>query len=202
MNQYAVRHCVDFGGEYCKIAYMPTVNSEYDVRNSDNPSRPFLSISNGGKLLPDVLDMLDLIAELGLVLSTGHSSPEEILMLTQEWRARGIQRILGTNPIIQDMSVAQMKEAAQLGAYIEFIYYSASPSRRGGPPYTMGEYADAIKAIGPDKCIMSSCVGQGWMPVHFFAWEEFLAAMREHGLTQQEIDLMTKVNPARLLGLT
>ena len=59
----------------------------------------------------------------------------------------------------------------------------------------------AIKAIGPEKCILSSCGGQGWMPIHFFAWEEYLDAMRENGLSEEEIDLMNKVNPARLLGL-
>ena len=84
---------------------------------------------------------------------------------------------------------------------IEFIYYSASPSRRGGPPHTMREYGDAIKAIGPERCILSSCGGQGWMRVHTFAWEEYLEAMYENGLTEKEIDLMTTVNPARLLGL-
>lgn len=201
MNEHAVEHFITIEGGYGKIVYMPTVNSEYDVLNSDNPSRPFVSISRDGKLLPEVLDMLDLIAKLELVLSTGHSSPEEILLLIREAKKRGIEQVLATNPVPQNMSVEGMKEAAELGAYIEFIYYSASPSRRGGPPHTMKEYGDAIKAIGPERCILSSCGGQAWMPIHTFAWEELISAMRENGLTDKEIDLMAKVTPARLLGL-
>ena len=200
MNQHAVEHFLRIDGGLGRIVYMPTVNSEYDVKNSDDP-RPFVRISEDGKLLPEVLEMLDLIAKHPLVLSTGHSSPEEILLLIRAAKERGIKKILATNPVPQLMSVEQMKEAADLGAYIEFIYYSASPSRRGGPPHTMEEYAEAIKAIGPARCILSSCGGQDWMPVHMFAWMEFFQAMREHGLTEDEINLMAKTNPARLLGL-
>jgi predicted metal-dependent phosphotriesterase family hydrolase len=39
------------------------------------------------------------------------------------------------------------------------------------------------------------------MPIHTFAWRELVTGLREHGLTENEIDRMTKVNPARLLGL-
>ena len=202
MNQHAVRHFVQIAEGCGKIVYMPTVNSEYDVRKSGSATEPFVSISRDGALLPEVLSMLDVIAELGLVFSTGHSSPQEILLLTAEAKKRGIEQVLATNPIIQDMTAEQMRAAAELGAYIEFIYYSASPSRRGGPPYTMAQYADAIRVIGPSQCILSSCGGQDWMPIHFFAWEELISSMLEYGLSQDEIDLMTKVNPARLLGLT
>ena len=71
-----------------------------------------------------VLEMLDLIAKHKLVLSTGHSSPEEILMLIREAKERGVENILVTNPLYWAvmMSVEQMKEAARMGAYIEFIY--------------------------------------------------------------------------------
>ena len=43
--------------------------------------------------------------------------------------------------------------------------------------------------------------GQAWMPIHTFAWRELLTGMRANGVSQAEIDLMTKTNPARLLGI-
>ena len=199
MNKHAVEHFVQIEGGYGKIVYMPTLDAEYEVGRDSG--RPFTPISKDGKLLPEVLDMLDLIAKHKLVLSTGHSSPEEVLLLTREGKKRGIDKILATNPMPDGMSVAQMKEAGELGAMIEFIYYSASPSRRGGPPCTMKQYADAIKVIGPEHCILSSCGGQGWMPVHKSAWIEYFSLLRKHGLTEKEIELMAKVNPACLLGI-
>ncbi len=179
---------------------MPTTGSEHEALQGNNPSRPFVSISKDGKLLPEVLDMLDLIAEHKLVLSTGHSSPEEILMLIREGKERGIEGILVTNPLYWAimMSVEQMKEAAELGAYIEFIYFSVG---RPNAQVTMKDYADAIKAIGPEHCILSSCGGQASLPIHTYAWKELFRGMRENGLTEEEIGLMSKVNPARILDL-
>ena len=115
-------------------------------------------------------------------------------MLVREARARGVDKVLATNPLYWaiDMSVEQMVEAARLGAYVEFIYYSVG---RPGATVTMDAYADAIRAIGP------SCGGQASLPIHTYAWEELLRGMREHGLTEEEIGRMSKVNPARLLGL-
>ncbi|MBC8229672.1 hypothetical protein H8E77_09020 [bacterium] len=198
INPAAVEHFIRVEGEYGKIVYMPTLDSENEIRHSKS-SRPFVRISKDGQLLPEVLDMLDLIAKHKLILSTGHSSPEEVLLLTQAAKEQGVEKILATNPMFPSisMSVEQMREAAQLGAYIEFIYYSVGMP---GAPVTMKDYADAIKTIGPERCILSSCGGQAWMPIHTFAWEELFRGMREHGLTE-EIERMAKVNPAHLLGL-
>ena len=144
--------------------------------------------------------MIDLIARHKLVLSTGHYSPEEVLLLTQAARERGVEKVLATNPTFPsvNMSIEQMKEAARLGAYMEFIYYVIGMP---GSSVTMKDYADAIRTIGPEHCILSSCGGQAWMPIHTFAWSELLSGMREHGLTEEEIGLMARVNPAHLLGL-
>jgi hypothetical protein len=191
INPAAVEHFIR--------VYMPTLDSENEVRHNQSSS-PYVRISEDGHLLPEVLDMLDLIARHKLVLSTGHSSPQEILLLTQAAVERGVEQILATNPTFPsiDMSVEQMVKAARLGAYIELIYYVVGMP---GWPMTMKDYADAVKAIGPEHCILSSCGGQAWMPIHTFAWTELLNGMREHGLTENEIDLMAKVNPVRLLGL-
>ena len=199
INPLAVDHFVQVEGGAGRIVYMPTLDAENEVRQG-NSSRPFVRISKDGELLPEVQDMLSLIAEHGLVLSTGHSSPEEVLMLIREGKKRGVEKILAMNPIIPpiSMSVDQMKEAADLGALIEFIYYSVG---RPDAPVTMAQYADAIKTIGPERCILSSCGGQAWMPIHTFAWEDLFGGMREHGVKKEEIEQMAKVNPARLLGL-
>ena len=200
MNQRAVEHFVRIEGGYGKIVYMPTVNSEHEVRQGKNPSAPFVRVSKNGRLLSEVLEMLDLIARHRLVLSTGHSSPAEILMLTREAKERGIEHVLVTNPLYWaiSMSVGEMVAAAELGAYIEFIYYSVG---KPGATVSMKDYADAIKAIGPSQCILSSCGGQEWLPIHTFAWSELFTGMRENGITDREIDRMSRENPTRLLGL-
>jgi hypothetical protein len=86
-----------------------------------------------------------------------------------------------------------------LGAYVEFIYYVLGTP---GTRWTIAGYAEAIRAIGAEHCILSSCGGQAWMPIHTDAWAELTGGLREHGITQDEIDTMARVNPARLRGLS
>ena len=200
MNPHAVEHFTRIEGGYGRIVYMPTVDSEHEIRQGRNPSAPFVRISKDGELLPEVLGMLDLIASYNLVLSTGHSSEAEIIMLTQEAKKRGVRQVLVTNPMYWaiSMSIEQMKKAADLGAYIEFIYYSVG---RSGAKVTLQDYAEAIKAIGPARCILSSCGGQAELPIHTFAWSELFRGMRENGIAEEDIDRMARSNPARLLGL-
>ncbi|MBT4503465.1 MAG: hypothetical protein HOC74_37385 [Gemmatimonadetes bacterium] len=200
MNQHAVEHFTRISGGRGRIVYMPTVGSEHEVRQGGNPSGPYVSVSKDGKLLPEVLDMIDVVAGLGLVLSTGHSSPEEIVMLAQEARDRGVKKVLVTNPLYWaiSMSTAKMKEAADLGAFLEFIYYDVG---KPDANVTMEDYASAIRTIGSSRCILSSCGGQAWLPIHTFAWSELFRGMRENGITEADIDVMAKKNPSYLLGL-
>ena len=199
INPLAVRHFAGMDGHLGKIVYMPTIDCEHEVTQSD-PTKPFVRVSSSGRLLPEVLDMLDLIGELGLAMSTGHNSPAEILMLIEEGKSRGVDRILVTNPLYPaiSMSTEDMKKAADLGAYLEFIYYCVGMP---GTEITMEDYAKAIAEIGPSRCILSSCGGQSWMPIHTYAWRELLKGMRDNGIREEDIDLMAKTNPARLLGL-
>jgi hypothetical protein len=140
------------------------------------------------------------LAKHDLVLATGHSTAAEGLMLVREARRAGVRQIVVThamNPPIL-MTVPQMQEAAKLGAYIEFV----GSTLRGPDSRTrMDRFADAIRQIGPEFVILSSDLGQeaNEPPVDGFA--AFIAAMRTRGFTARELDLMTKRNPARLLGM-
>ena len=91
-----------------------------------------------------------------------------------------------------------MQEAARLGAFIEFVGGSL---RTADASARMDRFADAIRKVGPQHCILSSDLGQkeNALPPDGFA--EFLVAMRARGFTVGEIEQMAKQNPARLLGL-
>ena len=65
----------------------------------------------------------------------------------------------------------------------------------------VGRPAGAIRAIGPAHCILSSDLGQAANPIHTEGLTAFFAGLRQQGFTQAEIDLMSKTNPARALGL-
>jgi hypothetical protein len=199
INPAAVEYMAQTSGGFGRIVWMPTFDAENAVR-FDKANRPFVSVSRNGELLPQVKEVLALIAKHNLVLATGHSTAEEGLALVREARRAGVRQIVVThamNPPIL-MTVAQMQEAAKLGALIEFV---GSTQKSADASARMDRFADAIRKIGPEFCILSSDLGQQGNELPPDGFAAFIAAMRARRITAQEIEIMTKRNPARLLGL-
>lgn len=65
----------------------------------------------------------------------------------------------------------------------------------------MSECAEAIRKVGPEHCALSSDLGQAGNPLHPDGFEAFLKALAAAGFSKRELDLMSKTNPARVLGL-
>ena len=201
VNPAAVEQLAKFKGGYGRVVWMPTFDAENQVRVSGE-KRLFVSVSRNGALLPEVLEVLKIVAREKLALATWHSSTAEDLMLIREARRVGIDRIVVTHAMLSpvSMSIEQQKEAAKLGAYVEFVY-NALLASSGQSPMSIGDYVKAIRAIGAEHCILSSDLGQAVNPVHTEGWKAYLQQLSKAGITNQEIDRMARRNPARLLGL-
>jgi hypothetical protein len=198
INPAAVEHMTKVTGGFGRMVWMPTFDSENQVRVSKE-NRPSVPVSKNGVLLPAVIEVIGIIAKNNLALATGHSSAAEALLLLREGQRQGVQRMVVTHAMNTpvSMTVEQMKEAAQLG-FIEFVGGSLVG---GDAAERMDRFAAAIRAIGPARCILSSDLGQPNNPHPAEGYGAFLLAMRTKGFSQAEIDTMAKENPARLLGL-
>ena len=163
-------------------------------------NRPFVSVARNGQLLPETKAVISVIAKHGLVLATGHVSAQEGLLLLAEGRQQGVAHMVVTHamnaPILMD--VPQMKEAAARGAFIEFSGGSLAAADAAA---RIGRFADAIRQVGPQFCILSSDLGQKANALPPDGYAAFIAAMRAKGFTEQELDRMSKQNPAQLLAL-
>jgi Family of unknown function (DUF6282) len=199
INAAAVEHMAAVSGSWGRIVWMPTFDAENQVRASKE-NRPFVPVTKDGELLPAVKDVIAVIAKRDLVLATGHSAPRETLLVLREAKRQGVQRLIVTHAMNTpvSMSVAEMQEAANLGAFIEFVGGSlTAPDAEA----RMNRYAEAIRQIGPEFCVLSSDLGQQGNALPADGFVEFLVSLRSRGFTPQDVDRMAKQNPARLLGL-
>jgi hypothetical protein len=201
INPEAVRHMTEIRGGYGKIVWMPTHDSEQEVTTLKE-KRPFVAVSRNGTLLPAVLEVLDLIAAHNLVLATGHVSAKELVLLLAAAKAHHVTRIIVTHPTLGEqftfLTLAQMKAAAQQGAYIEFVSYFAFEP---GTDADIKKTADTIRAIGPSSVIISSDTGLAGRPLHPDALALAARALRKQGFSEADLNRMFKENPARVLGL-
>ena len=199
MNPAAVEHMTQVSGGWGRMVWMSTFDAENQVRYSKE-NRPFVATSRNGELLPEVKQVIGVIAKHNLVLATGHVSPDEGLMLLREGKRQGVQRMVVTHamnaPVLMDLP--RMQAATKEGAFIEFVAGSLTTPDAGA---RMDRYAQAIRAIGPEFCILSSDLGQRGNALPPDGFAAFFAALRARGLSEQEVDRMSKQNPAKLLGL-
>jgi hypothetical protein len=200
INPAAVEHMAAISGGLGRVVWMPTFDSENGVRlNKEN--RPFVPVARDGALLPDVREVIGIIARRDLVLATGHSSADEALLLLREGQRQNVRHMVVTHAMFTPvlMNVEQMRQAAALGAFLEFA--GGRPTGRGADE-RMKQFADAIRAVGVEHCILSTDLGQPNNPLPPDGFGQFLVALRRQGLSEAEIARMSRENPARLLGLT
>jgi len=140
-----------------------------------------------------------MIKKYDLVMATGHNSAEEDLLLLRESRALGITHLVVTHAMLSpiNMTIPQMQQAAAMGAYIEFVYNGLT----GDHTFTFADYARAIRAVGPEHCILSSDMGQPSNPLHPDGLLALFAGLEKEGITPTEVGTMSRSNPAHLLGL-
>jgi hypothetical protein len=199
INPAAVEHMTQVAGGWGRVVWMSTFDAENQVRYSKE-DRPFVSVARNGALLPETKAVIAVIAKHGLVLATGHVSAQEALMLLREGRQQGVAHMVVTHamnaPVLMDIPL--MQAASEQGAFIEFVGGSLTAA---DAPARIDRFADAIRKVGPQFCILSSDLGQkaNALPPDGFA--AFLLALRAKGFTEQEVDRMSTQNPARLLGL-
>ncbi len=208
INLEAVRRMVATKGGYGRVVWLPTFDNDTPAKRAGN--QPSVPISKDGKLLPSVLELIAWIGtQPGLVLETGHATPQEGLMIIREAKARGVKHTVVTHAPDMGWTAEQMRQAGAEGAFLEFVYLSTL-----GPAGTLPAeqaaklkaYADMIRAVGARHCIMATDLG-GVPPGTNYPLEphgflEFMRAMHKQGISVADINLMTKTNPALALGLT
>ena len=211
MNPVAVEAMALTRGGRGRVVYMPTVDAEYRNANKANA----VPVSRNGALLPEVLEVLKVTAKHNLALSTGHLSPEECVLLIRAAKAAGVNKIYVQHPNHSGMvmSMAQMKEMVRLGALIEVVLSGEglTGGPLGGAPAVINKenpvldfgaqkLAD-IRELGPQNVVLTSDLGQPGRVNHAESFRIALVVLAKAGFSQAEIDVMTKRNPARFLGL-
>jgi hypothetical protein len=199
MNPGAVEKMALTTGHLGKFVWMATYDTRAQVMASGE-HRPFVAVSQDGVLLPEAKAVIAMIVRYDLVMATGHNSPEDDLLLLREGKAEGVKGMVVTHPMLSptSMTIAQMQEAATTGAYLEFVFNGVIGKSK---QFDFADYAKAIRAIGAEHCILSSDMGQVGNPLHPDGLVMLFDGLKKQGITQGQIDQMSKVNPARLLGL-
>ena len=147
-----------------------------------------------------LLPILKLVAQSGIALGTGHLTPAETLIVVEEARKQGVAKIVVNHPewATVDMSIDDQKRLAQFDVYFERCY-----ARNVGGKYDKNfeRNLQAMEALGFESTIVATDGGQVENPLWSDALAEYIGYLLNAGVPKSTVDLMTKQNPAKVLGL-
>jgi hypothetical protein len=197
INPQAVRHFAEVEGHYARIVWMPTHDSEQEVKVLKE-NRPYVAVSRNGVLLSQVLEVLDLIKHYNLTLATGHVSADEMLQITREANKRGIQRIIITHPDLgpqfTNATIDQLQQAVAMGGYVEVVATELFGKTRD-------HFIDMIRTLGPSHCFVSTDSGLVGSHNHPDTMVMAIRILRDAGFSESDLDLLFRKNPAFLVDL-
>lgn len=197
-----------------KVIWMPTFSSKEHQShfgkkktNFFNSDRPLLHPRNGieiwdenKNILPEVYEIVELIAEANIVLATGHLSNEEVLALVKTAKEMKVEKILIQH---SDLGIARVpfeleKELIKLGCILEKCYLACGEDFKD---ISIEEMAHRIKSLGADSCVLVTDYGQAHNIAPIQALSNFIEELLNHGISEEEIVTMVNKNPKFLLGI-
>ena len=193
-----------------KVVWLPTFEADRHVKVLSKPDARGLVVAPGGNVTPEMEAILKIIARENLVLATGHVHPEEIIAVVRRGRELGVKNMIVTHGFtnVPGLTLSQAKQVAEMGALIEvcFLQFLAGPNAplaflTHWTQVNAKNVATAVKEIGAKSLVVSSDLGQSANMTHPDGIEAAIAALRKENISDADIDLMMRKNPARLLGL-
>lgn len=212
LNAEAVKVALRMGA---KIIWLPTLSAANHIEKTKTrvtgnlgvmsqgfATRPVHVVGADGAAVPELVEILRLIAEADVILATGHLSVAEIKTVVRAAETAGVRKILVNHPELWliGMSIEDQRELAARGAMMEVCVRSVTAPGHGEvSPKTL---AERIQAVGAEHVVMATDYGQVDSPPAPEGLRWYIEQMLQNGIPAEDIERMVKVNPSRLLGLT
>lgn len=188
-----------------RFVWLPTFSAAgYDPDDLDVP--PFVTagsltvFDDDGDVREEVRRILALVsdADPSPVVGSGHLSPTEVFAVLDIIETHGFDvDYVITHPDFEfvGLTTAGQLELAERGAVVEKCYL----------PVVTGDVSvetvvEQIREIGADRCLLSTDHGQPTNAVPPVAFERFVDALGESGLTDREIERSAVETPREVLG--
>lgn len=206
VNTFAAEKAMNTTGNLCRCIWMPTQDAVYQNLRYHGKKDGIPVLDDNGRVLPEVVRVMEICAEADIIFATGHSSPEESIVLASKAREVGVRKCVVThaNSGIWKMTHDQIRHCIDLGAWVEYSYITNLWGTGTGLPdferMSDREFSDFAR-IAPERSVITTDLGEVGMPHPVEGMRRCILALLENGLTQRLVDCMVRSNPAMLVGL-
>jgi hypothetical protein len=155
-------------------------------------------LDENGALKPEIQEIFRMAADNDAAIFMGHPTKPELWAMAEFAHRLGFKRGVVDHPFSPFVGLLphEMAQLADLGFWMNFTFDEISPLL-GIDPQCM---YDAVRAVGPARCTLSSDCGEPLFPNSVEAMRLMRYYMAAFGCTAEEIRTMTVENPAFIVG--
>lgn len=206
INPYAVEKAVRTHGAACKCIYLPTLDAVYPMKLAGRTGG-IAVLDERGRVLPEVIHIMEICRDADIMLATGHSAPDESLVLAKKAKETGVGKFVIThaNSRIWQLTHEQIHRAIDLGAWIEYsclpLYWGAGTSLPDYVPQPLQDFISYLQ-LCPERSFVATDLGAAQLPSPVEGMRKTMEMLLERGLSSSVIDTLFRQNPAHLIGIT
>jgi Family of unknown function (DUF6282) len=179
-----------------KVPVWVKLQLELREQGIEIPPVPVLD-PDDGTVLPELREVLGMIARHNMLLATGHLSRDEIFAVVDAALEAGVRDIVITHPEFpsQDLSVDDQKALADKGALLERCFTTPHTGK-----VTWERWIENIRVTGPEHSVLSTDLGQVFNPPVEDGMALMVDRLLEAGFKDEEVYVMAVVNTRIVAG--
>ncbi|HEY5754354.1 MAG TPA: DUF6282 family protein [Steroidobacter sp.] len=210
INPHAVNHAINIGA---KIVWMPTLSAANHIEKSATeaknfpktakrtlPPIPLSALDANGELSDDTRQVLDLIAEVDIILAGGHLPASELHMVFADAKKRGVKKMLVNHPTyVVGCTDEDIRQMVRMGVYMEhsICMFVEGRSHKYGPD----KLAHLIEVAGVDRTVLCSDLGLQGSPRPVEGYRQIVRQLLDLQFSEADIRTMISRNAAGLLNM-
>jgi hypothetical protein len=210
VNPWAVEAAARAGA---RVVWMPTAHASNQLEHEHREGRPHRAgltlpgrdaavtvFSTNGTPSADTEAVLEIVRDRGMVLATGHLSPDEIDRLSARAISMGLRKIVLTHPDLPvvAMPVAFQQRMAERGVYFERTF---NVTGRPEAKLPLAALAARIREVGLDSTVLATDYGQMDNPYPVDGMRAYMGGLLDNGFSGAEVRRMASDNARALLDV-
>jgi uncharacterized protein DUF6282 len=210
INPWAVEAAARAGA---RVVWMPTAHAGNQLEHEQREGRPHRAgltlpgrsalvsaFGADGGVSVDTEAVIEIVRDRGMVLATGHLSPDEVDRLSARAVSMGLRKIVLTHPDLPviSMPVGFQRRMAERGVYFERTFNVTGRPEANLP---MPALAARIREVGVGSTVLATDYGQVDNPCPVDGMRAYIGGLLESGFRADEVRRMASDNARALLDL-
>ncbi len=186
---------------YSSKAHLDAYGVDLKIFPYKRRGKPIYILDEKGKLIPEVEEIIELVSRSQSFLASGHLSTLEVDAIVKRAKEKGLKVMVSS--VSTDMPgypLDAQKKWASDHIFMEHDYMAITDVPHVRTP--IETIVNQIRTIGAERCVLGTDAGSMRLPDNTTSMKEFISRLMEAGITEREIDLMTRRNPKVLLGIS